>query len=213
MEHEISVENKEQSSPSKEPPDRRGRIKAMGVIQIVLGGIITLILLIMILGLLLGRAIAESAGTQQPSLAASLASTGVYVIAAVFFFVVGIGSLKLRRWVRPVILAFMWPSLIFGVAGFVFGVTFLPTVFGAMPMPEGPDPALQRAVMSAMAVVVNVVLFVACVVIPAIHVLIYQPGAIRETLEHFDTTPRFTDKCPTPVFGIVVSLKKAGVIA
>jgi hypothetical protein len=212
MDQETIQTKHEQAVPVNDKRDRRGRIKAMGVFQIVLGGITSLILLIGLLGMLLSSALAESMGSEQNGIGASLASLGVYALAALFFFTAGIGSLKLRRWSRPLVLAFMWPSLIFGMLGFVFGVIFLPTVFAAMPIPEGPNLALQKEIMSAVSVVVNVILFIVCVAIPAIHLLIYQPASIRETLLRVDTTPRFTDKCPTPVFGIVISLISIGLM-
>jgi hypothetical protein len=67
-------------------------------------------------------------------------------------------------------------------------------------------------VLSAVETVMHVFLFVAGIVVPAVHLLIYQPKAIRETLERFDTKKRFTDSCPTPVFGIAVSLVSIGIM-
>ena len=193
--------------------DCRGRIKAMGVVDVVLGGLCGLTLLFGVGGTLLGRAFVARAGAgPEASLPASLSSLGVYAIAAAFFFVAGVGALRLRRWVRPLVLAFMWPTLLCGVAGFALAVAYLPAMFDAMPLPEGPSPALQRAVMHGVAVVLDVVLFLALVAVPAVHVLVFQPAAVRETLERCDTARRFTDGCPTPVFGIAVSLVSIGLM-
>ncbi len=198
------------TDPSTLPPDRRGRIKGMGVFQFVLGGITSLFLLFGLVGTLLARSLSESLGAEQTSLGASFASLSIYVLCAAFFFVAGVGSVKLRRWVRPLVLAFMWPTLIFGILGVAFCIVFLPTLFNSVPVPEGPDPALQRAMMSAMSAITTGVVFIAFVAIPALHVLLYQPLSIRETLGRFDTKPRFSDNCPTPVFGIAVSLITIG---
>jgi hypothetical protein len=205
----------EQTEPEKKLPgsDRRGRLKAAGVVQLVIGGFCTLFFLFALLGLLVGRSLSAQleSGGAAPNFAAILASVSMYAMGAVFFFVVGIGALKIRRWTRPLVLSFMWPGLIIGIGAFVGSFFLMPAFFAAMPIPT-PDPALRQAVLSAMQTGILVFIFIAGVLIPGLHVWIFQPRAMKETLEAFDTVERFTDKCPAPVFGITVSLLSIGIM-
>jgi hypothetical protein len=207
-----SVEaDKNQATPLPPKKDRRGRIKAMGVMQIILGALCCLFLLFALLGVLIGRT-ASSHIEGAPAANPGLASLGIYAIAAAFFFIIGIGSINLRRWVRPIVLSFMWPALFFGVGMFLAGLFVFPSLFDAMAVSPGANPGFQRTVFSAVKTVMVVLFFVTGVVIPGVHLLIYHPAAARDTLAAYDKPRRFWDKCPTPIIGIAVSLISIGVM-
>lgn len=155
---------------------------------------------------------AQLEGGGNQNFGATLASVSLYAMGAIFFFVIGIGSLKLRRWTRPLVLSFMWPGLIIGIASFLGAFFIMPAFFEALPIPNGPNPALRQTILSAVQTGMLVFFFIAGVLIPALHLLIYQPRSTKETLEIFDTKERFTDKCPAPVFGITVSILSIGIM-
>ena len=88
--------------------DGSGRLKAMGVFQIVLGSFSALFALFTLIGVILSKELSQQLGRQtvaQPSLASMLSSLVFYLLASLFFFIVGFGSIKARRWVRPIVLA------------------------------------------------------------------------------------------------------------
>ena len=83
------------------PPDRRGAIRALGIIQIVLGGLTGL--------LAAGVFVLAAVG---PNHMAALAGVA-YAVPAVNLLVTGIGSVKLARWARraTLISAGVWLGL------------------------------------------------------------------------------------------------------
>lgn len=227
MDENLTIEKNAQTEPDESagenqnnapilPPqkDRRGRIKTMGVVQIILGGFCCLFLLFGLLGVLLGRAFSSHVdGASTASLGASLASLGGgYAIVGAFFFIVGIGSIKLRRWVRPIVLSFMWPSLFFGVGMFFAGLFLFPSLFDTIAVSSGVNLGFQRTILSTISTVTTVFLFIVEVAVPGVHLLVYHPASARDTLDAYDKTRRAWDKCPAPVIGIAVSLITIGVM-
>lgn len=121
-----------------------------------------------------------------------------YVLAAVWFISMGIGSVKARRWARALILVSSWLWLICGIGGLFFILLLMPDMYdkmgqsGQMP-PEAA--AFMKYVMTAFMTVVYVI-------IPAVLVLFYSSKNVKATCEFRDPQIRWTDKCPLPVLAV-----------
>lgn len=198
------------------PRDKRGRLKAMGIFQIVLGSLTALFTLFSMVGVILGSAFVETSegGTGDYSVASMLVSLSFYILASVFFFVVGYGSIKARRWVRPVVLAVMWPTFVFGLIGFGFSVYLIPGWVDALvpTMPMAPGVGVPRTVITVVVVIALAVMFVAAVAVPGVHLLVYQSRAVKETCEVVDPKVRWTDRCEASVLGVVIAVAGIGVM-
>jgi hypothetical protein len=197
--------------------DRSGRIRGMGIFQIVLGSLCGLLTLILVLTTVLQTTVPSSMGREQPSPIASLAfSMIIYLALAASLIWVGVGALKLRRWVPKVVLAVNWPFLVIGAIATAGAIWFMPLVMrisidsAAAGAAAGGAPALSSSmsegIVTAATVVAVVVLFVIYVLIPGLHVILFHGRDVQETCDVRDPTPRWTDDLPTSVVALVVWL-------
>jgi hypothetical protein len=135
----------------------------------------------------------------------------MYVAAAVGFLWCGIAAMKLRRWVRPVMLVVAWTWLVSGLFGTAFSVRTASgyrEIMAAATPPGTPAPPPQLVyVMVAGTVVFTAVFMIA---LPGLLVYFFQRRGVRQTLEHFDPRARWTDRCPTPVLAVSFWLVLSG---
>src|SRR5947209_1860521 len=94
--------------------DRSGWLIVFGSVEIVIGALCVLMLPLMVLGMVLSAA-APSAQA-QPLGARMMISVGlIYVVAAVFFIWLGIGTFTGRRWAWAIMLVVSWLWLLGGL--------------------------------------------------------------------------------------------------
>ena len=207
--------------------DRRTSLKVAGVLLVIFGALSGC------LGGLtpVGMYVAARVATQSSAAAAgsgavraaepaldfrtTTLASGTYLLAAAATIWPGVGSLRIRRWVRPVILVIGWTWLVGGAASFAHWLIFGASVRELMTASWQPGMASPpRAVFTAISAALGVVTFVFLVALPAVLVWTYQRRGVRETLAYFDDHPsRWTDRCPTPVLAVAGWLALAGVSA
>jgi hypothetical protein len=189
------------TAPPERPAfrDRTASLIFFGIIHIVFGlgctGFVLLMAVMSELGARGGR------GSQLPT---HLFVTNVvmYGLLALYFFSVGIGSIRRRRWARALALVVSWMWMIVGLLSLgVLGV-LMPRLMRNMPA----DGA------TVLMTVTMVTLFVLYVLIPAIIILGYRGPNVKATVEHHDRKVRWTDRAPLPVLGVVLMLA-AGAIS
>ncbi|MGA1979905.1 MAG: hypothetical protein ABSG99_04995 [Sedimentisphaerales bacterium] len=187
------TENEEimQSSDFK---DRKTGLVVFGILQIILGGFCALAVLFMIMGMIASAALRNSSA---PPINTRMMIPGIlfYVLAAVWFIWMGIGSIKARRWARAIILVSSWLWLICGICGLIFVLLLMPRMYDRMgqsgQMPPGVAAVMKYVMMGFMTVFY--------VIIPAVLVLFYGGKNVKATCEFRDSQVRWTDKCPLPV--------------
>ena len=198
--------------PTPSFKDRKSRLVALGILQIILGVFCILLMFLMFLGLLLNPALGGA--PTHTSLGMTLLAVLFYGWLGAWFVCMGIGSIKARRWARALVLVSSWIWLISGISGLVFMVGFMPDVYAPM-VESGQMPA-------GMATVVKLVTFgfmtLFYVALPGLLVLLYQGENVKQTCAFHDPRERWTDKCPLPVlaaclmFGLgAVSMPTVGV--
>ena len=121
-----------------------------------------------------------------------------YVLAAVWFIWMGIGSIKARRWARALILISSWLWLISGIGGLVFVLLLMPQMYERM----GQSGQMPPAAAVVMKYVMTGFMTVFYVIIPAVLILFYGSKNIKATCEFRDSRIRWTDKCPLPVLAV-----------
>jgi hypothetical protein len=193
----------------QQPPlhfrDRRTALKAVGIVQIVLGALSGCLALLYLLLLLLRRPGSAPAG--------ELVSYMMLCAGAAAFFVwVGAGAVRIRRWVRPVMLATGWTWLAMGGLFLIFYLLSLPDVIkaaGAASSGAGAPGTAAGGVAFG-----DCFSFLFYVLLTGVLVAFYQWSDVRETLAHFDRDPRWTDRCPVPALALSLLLVTlAGVAA
>jgi hypothetical protein len=187
------AENEEimQSSDFK---DRKTGLVVFGILQIILGGLCALIVPFMVIGMIASAARGDSSA---PPINTSMMIPGIlfYVLVAVWFIWMGIGSIKARRWARALILVSSWLWLICGICGLVFMLLLMPQMYDRMGQ-SGQMPPEMAAVMKYVMMGFMTVFYV---IIPAVLVLFYGSKNVKATCEFRDSQVRWTDKCPLPV--------------
>ena len=200
MAEETEQETTEQAQ--SEYKDRSTWLTVFGIGEMIMGVLAALMVPLMLFSFVAGAALGDQGGPRMDA-RWTLASVGVYVVAAVFFGWMGFGTLKGRRWARAIMLVTGWMWLIGGLLGMVMMFSMLPHMFdiqapGARPMPE--------AAKTMMMIVIGAFLLVIYVLLPGAFVLFYGRKDVKATFETRDPTPRWTDACPLPILAMTFAL-------
>ena len=187
----------EEAVQSLDFKDRKTGLVVFGILQIILGVLCALLVPLMILGMIISTAAGEDAA-EGFNLRMMIPAILFYVLLAVWFIWVGIGSVKARRWARALILVSSWIWLVCGACGLVFVLLFLPNMFDQMPE----NAEIPAAAVTVMKCVMLVFMALFYVIIPGALVMFYKSSHVKATCEYRDTNIRWTDKCPLPVLGV-----------
>jgi MFS family permease len=190
------------AEPVVPPPvfqDRKTLLVVFGILQIFLGAICALMAPLTMVSLAVSKFVPNKA--VPPTNAGMLLPTFCfYIVAAVWFVWMGIGSIKARRWARALILTSSWLWLIIGIIVMVFMIVYLPNMFAKMPETK----QMPQAFFIVMKIVMAIFMLILYVVIPGIFVLVYRRENIKRTCEFYDREMRWTDRCPLPVLALVL---------
>jgi hypothetical protein len=161
--------------------------------------------------------IPKPAGVAQPRFADLVMGIVLYLGVSALFITLGTGSIRRRRWVRPMVLVIAWIWLITGIGAMIFWLIILPdmprmmraSAVAAQPARASsavaPPPSL--ALMTVMTGVMTAVMIALYVIVPAVLIALYRSPSVQATLEFFDPHAAWTDHCPLAVLGL------AGVMA
>ncbi len=188
--------------------DRHVGLVCFGVLEILLG----LLALFGLLSLaLVGAMGSMSAATPGLSGRSLLPSAVMYLLAAVFFIWIGIGSILARRWARALMLIASWFWLVVGLIGLIGFAWIYPAIqatmlkasaAGAPSAPGSANPAGAPEMVAFIQGCMFVALGVFYVLLPVAFVLFYRSPHVKATCEARDPRPRWTDRCPLPVLGL-----------
>ena len=188
-----------QLSENMDYKDRKVGLVLFGVIQVIIGAFCVLAVPLMLVGMLLGASVAETAGPQS-SVKMMIPGLLLYLGAAVWFVWLGIGSILARRWARALILVASWLFLLCGIGGILFWLVLSPGLYEQMGQAGGaPDHLL-----TVMRHVTSVVLAVVYILLPSAFVLFYRSRHVKATCDARDEKTRWTDRCPLPVLALVL---------
>ncbi len=132
--------------------------------------------------------------------------TLMYTTVSVALGWLGIGCLMKRRWSRPLTLILSTHWLIIGVLSILSTLATYPI---AMETIQAEKTVPKAAVYVIMAITVAIIAAM-MVVLPAAILLIIKSPDMRSTVEHYDPTPRWTDRCPIKVLGLSLTLYLTG---
>ena len=182
--------------------DRSRRLTLFGVLSLLLGSLgILLALLHLALPLLTG--LLPSPDTVPTDPATILAGAMVYGLLGGAMAWLGFGSLKRRRWTRPLMLILAWTWWISGAFGLWMIVAMAPDLVllatvDLHPLPEGLTEALEWGLIAA-TVVVGLLL-------PVLWIWAYTDRDVGRTCEQAHPEPAWTDRCPLAVLGLSVGM-------
>src|SRR5205085_9956310 len=138
----------------------------------------------------------QSHGNVAPAVPAAslIANIVIYALVAFYFFAVGIGSIRKRRWARALslVVSAMWLAI--GIVATAAIAIMLPHFLALFPPSQT----------SIIIVMMFAFLGVIYILIPLALVLFYRSPHVKATCEARDAIPRWTDRVPLPVLALVL---------
>jgi hypothetical protein len=203
--------------------NRSGALIGFGVGSIVLGAIAGCGALgvVMAFGVTMGFG-----GGKTLPLSDLIVALLMYAGMATLFLWVGVDSIRCRRWVRPVVIAMGWitiVSIIVTLAFLLVAAKDFPILMSGSsqtttvtPGPggtgatwvasSGPSSGLESTIAFWSMLGTSLV----GLLIAGAYVWFYSTAAVRRTLETYNPEPAWTERCPSPVFVACAALLLAG---
>ncbi len=173
--------------------DRKAGLIVFGILEIIFGGFCALIVPLMILSMIASK---SSGMPMRPNMI--IPGVLFYVLLAVWFIWMGVGSITARRWARALLLVSSWLWLICGISAFIAMLIFIPNMYDQM----GQKGQMSQGTVAMMKFVVFGFMTVSYVIIPGVLILFYGSKNVKATCEFIDSRVRWTDKCPLPVLAL-----------
>lgn len=139
---------------------------------------------------------AASVGTD---LGSALAGLVTHLLVGAAFVWVGVGSLRRRRWARPLMLTLAWAWLVGGALTLALLPALVDGVLGAS---TPPSPRATAAIKLSLLALASL----PAVLLPAAFIWVYRDRDVIRTCERHDPTLSWTERCPTSVLGWSVGL-------
>ncbi len=174
--------------------DRRIGLILFGILHIIIGTFCALSIPLTIVGIIAAKSLDKNS-VPPMTVDQMILVVLLYLLLAVWFVWMGIGSILARRWARALILITSWLWLICGIGGFIFTLLFMPDIYGYMAM-SGEVPQDLAVVVQY---IVTVFMAIVLIIIPGVFVLFYSSKHVKATCELRDTRIRWTDKTPLSV--------------
>jgi hypothetical protein len=181
--------------------DRSVGLILFGILEVLIGGFWALMVPMIFLSATMPQPDGATYGLRM-----MIPAAAIYLLLAVGFVWIGIGSILARRWARALMLVISWLWLIMGITSTIFLAAIGPRMFDAISRQAPPGQQIPREAIPAMLAVMFSVLAGIYVVLPAIFVLFYRGRNVKATCEFRDPRPRWTDRCPLPVLALSLML-------
>jgi hypothetical protein len=189
--------------------DRRTRLLVMGILILVAGIICLLMAMLMPLMLMLPRP--PGANAPGPQAMDIVPGMLLYIALAGLAIALAVGMMRVRRWVRPVILCACTIWMLIGVGAMVLMCITVPRMLTMMKVAGGTGaPVVPRGVAIAIVTGTLLFMFVLYLVVPALLMLAVRSRDVQATLEFFDPEPRWTDGVPLIVLGLSMACVLGG---
>lgn len=182
--------------------DRSGGLILIGILEIGLALLCLLLLAFMAMATL-------SLATTPAGQAAGMSSRSmlgggvVYLLVGIYFAVLGVGTLRGRRWARTIGLVTSWMWLITGIFSVLALAFLLPRMIARISAAAGPS---NPGVGAFTAGCVTILLVLIYLVMPGILVLFYRGPNVQATFEAKDPSIPWTDRVPRPVLVLTLLL-------
>ena len=197
-----------------EPPTRETRIFTFGIILIAIGGTCAFFTLSIAYGLALGAILGEQLGfvaSGGDAASTVLVPILLFTAAAIAFIWTGIGSVRLRRWCRPIVMCL---SALAVAGGLLFLLDlalqwyFLHDSAPALvrpPAPGGPPRGIAGQ-STGYAVVALTTYFVLGIIVPLVFFVAYRDREVERTLDEADPNLYWTDRSDLPTLAFALMM-------
>jgi hypothetical protein len=191
-------------SSSEQPPrdasyrDRSVGLVLFGVVEILIGVFWALMIPLALISAAATRALGGPGAS--PELRGVVPGLAIYGLIAVAFVVLGIGSIRARRWARALTLVLSWLWLVTGVMAMVASWWLLPALWSQMGVAAG----VPREGLALVMLTTTVILGFIYVVLPGAFVLFYRSRHVAATCRARDLGRSWIDDCPPHILSLVL---------
>ncbi len=176
--------------------DRSLGLVVFGVIEILIGAFCALLVPLSLLAWWVSGG--EAGGST--TLRSILPMVVIYLIMAVLFVWLGVGSIRARRWARDLMLAISRIWLVTGVCTLLLSWLVLPGLLQGVGAAEGLPPDMLFVAIAVTIAIVSLIY----VLLPGAFVFFYRSPDVMATCRARDPRPQFTDDCPPRVLTLAV---------
>jgi hypothetical protein len=189
-------------APEPQARDRSVLLAVAGTVEILIGGLCAAMAVLSWLALRLSAPLTEGA----PSLRTTLPVMILYGILALAFVVLGIGSLRARRWACALMQAVSRIWLLSGLCTVLVGLLVLPALVRETSAGMGAPPGFAVAA----TLVALAGLAITQVAVPAALWLVHRSPEVAATCRARNPRPSLLDDCPQPLLSLAVLCALAG---
>jgi hypothetical protein len=125
-----------------------------------------------------------------------------YLLLAVMFIWLGIGSVRCRRWAWTLTVVLSWLWLLMGIMGTAAFCFLMPKILASGP----PTPQVPPAMFLVIQIMTGGLITCIYLVVPGAFVLAYHRASVWATCQARDPQIRWTDRCPMPVLALSILL-------
>lgn len=190
--------------------DRRTGLVVFGILELLLAGLCLMEVGFMGLVLVFRDALPQASRSQFTA-GMILPTMLFYLALGISFVLLGVGSIRCRRWARSLVHILSAGWLAIGVPVTLFLAFTMPRIMAAVPAQPGMGTDARRGVIFVATAAVTVLFGLLFVVIPGALFLFYRSPHVKATCEARDPHLRWTDTCPAPVLGLALLLGTTGV--
>jgi hypothetical protein len=115
-----------------------------------------------------------------------------------WFIVMGLGSIKARRWARALLLVGAWVTVFFGTLAMALVLYTLPEMFNLMAEASFIPPGAALGILYF----TTVVLILLQLVFPLVAIAFYGSKSVQYTCERLNPNLSWTDRCPLPLLAM-----------
>lgn len=190
--------------------DRTVRLQVFGALTVMMGALMGCMAVLTPISVLIQKLLPHATpGQSSANWRSAVVAIGFYAGGSVLMIATGIGSIRLRRWVRPIMLVIAWTWLLSGVltlAMMAASFSQFSDLMAASSQMHAQGQPLPPGLVETMAAAALVSMLLFGVVIPGVLVWAYQSRDVQKTCEARHPEPCWTDKCPLPVLGVSIGL-------
>jgi len=186
--------------------DRGGFLMFLGIVEITLGGFFALFGLLSLWAV--GVAAKTAAAAPPLQRMAVWVNLAFYVGSVIFLVVMGIGTMRVRRWARVLMLIVSWSFFVTAIFGVGILGALLPGLVERAGAGAATDPAVMRlALWFTLALSGGMMIG-----LPLFFILAYSGRHVRHTFAVRHPEPAWVDRCPTSVLSLSLLMVLFGLV-
>jgi hypothetical protein len=194
----VPMEDRNEAPQSTELRDRSLGLAVFGVVEILMGALCALLIPVMVLATAATRSLGGPGAA--PTWREVLPTVVLYGAVAVILVVLGVGSIRARRWARRLLLVLSWLWLITGVVALVASLWLVPLLWEHMALLQ----ELPRDFGALVQITTILLLALVYVALPAALFLFYRSPHVAATCRARDPKPSLIDQCPSRRLSLAV---------